>query len=395
MSSSHLGVSSPSLGALRDRISALKDKERSWKYCVPGAWRPVGKLFEKTEPKSFVQPYSFFLEHVNAIEMYRSPLVTDPSGSINSQLSTGTGGSWVEKEIIYNLFVRLSTSFDHNQDGILGGSPKDISLNPEGIRESGTFLKSIALLGHIKNLGATTIHLLPVTTIGRDGNKGNLGSPYAIKNVYTLEPSLADPLVEMSVEEQFKAFVEACHMLGLRVICEFVFRTASKDADWVKEHPEWFYWIDAKIQDRNPQDVGEETQKLKYGNPVFSKEQLVSIKEKVSKCDFFGLPEPPVEYRRFFKLPPSKDKIKINEKGQYRGFSLDPENEEMVETRIPGAFADWPPDDTQPPWGDVTYLRMYLDENLEKPRFNYISYNTIRMYETTFAKKELANLGEF
>ena len=44
--------------------------------------------------------------------------------------------------------------------------------------------------------------------------------------------------------------------------------------------------------------------------------------------------------------------------------------------RIPGAFADWPPDDNQPPWTDVTYLRMY-----DHPDFNYMAYNTIRMYD--------------
>jgi hypothetical protein len=53
--------------------------------------------------------------------------------------------------------------------------------------------------------------------------------------------------------------------------------------------------------------------------------------------------------------------------------------------RIPGAFADWPPDDEQPPWGDVTYLRLY-----DKPEFNYIAYNTIRMYDETLARPENA-----
>jgi len=53
--------------------------------------------------------------------------------------------------------------------------------------------------------------------------------------------------------------------------------------------------------------------------------------------------------------------------------------------RIPGAFADWPPDDNQPPWTDVTYLRMY-----DHPDFNYIAYNTIRMYDVRLARPENA-----
>jgi hypothetical protein len=51
--------------------------------------------------------------------------------------------------------------------------------------------------------------------------------------------------------------------------------------------------------------------------------------------------------------------------------------------RIPGAFADWPPDDPQPPWTDVTYLRLY-----DHPDFNYIAYNTIRMYDKRLARPE-------
>ena len=59
--------------------------------------------------------------------------------------------------------------------------------------------------------------------------------------------TLADPLVDLDVDVQFRALVEACHALGMRVICEFVFRTASRDADFIAEHPDWFYWIKREI----------------------------------------------------------------------------------------------------------------------------------------------------
>ena len=54
--------------------------------------------------------------------------------------------------------------------------------------------------------------------------------------------------------------------------------------------------------------------------------------------------------------------------------------------RVPGAFSDWPPDDHQPPWTDVTYLRLY-----DHPDFNYIAYNTLRMYDDRLARPEHAN----
>ncbi len=56
---------------------------------------------------------------------------------------------------------------------------------------------------------------------------------------------------------------------------------------------------------------------------------------------------------------------------------------EPVSVRIPGAFCDWTPDSSQPPWTDVTYLRLY-----DHPDFNYIAYNTVRMYATQLAQPE-------
>ncbi|MFZ2958626.1 MAG: alpha-amylase [Candidatus Ozemobacteraceae bacterium] len=376
---------------LKAALAVRSGKKDSLKYRVPALWAPVGEVAQPGAPSREVNPSTFFLSHLEAIEKHQISGI-DPTRSLNPQMPGEVGGSWVTRLPIYNLMVRLSTAYDHDGDGILGGADSDPTLNQAGIRESGTFLKSIALLGHIKSLGAGTIHLLPITSIGHDGNKGVLGSPYAIKNVYELESSQADPLIDMTVEDQCRAFIEAAHRLGMRVVCEFVFRTASKDADWVKEHPDWFYWIDATIPDRAPGETNLEKAIKGYGNPIFPDEVLAVVKDKVTRNEYSELPPPPEAYRRFFKLPPaSSAKVRMNAEGQYRGESLDPETRKIVETRIPGAFADWPPDDNQPPWGDVTYLRMYNDENPEKPRFNYIGYNTIRMYDTALAQDSLAN----
>ena len=141
--------------------------------------------------------------------------------------------------MIYNVCVRThGAAFDHNGNGEL-----DLPVNSEGFRETGTFLKAMAMLPYIKRLGANTVHLLPITSIGHDGNKGTLGSPYAIRNPYELDETLGEPSLGLDVKTECKAFVEAAHRLGLRVVVEFVFRTAAKDGDWVKEHPEWLYWI--------------------------------------------------------------------------------------------------------------------------------------------------------
>lgn len=374
---------------LKKQLEHIASHDTATTYLVPGLWSPIGTLPDAGARRR-VNQATWLLEHLRAIENARDPRL-DPRASLNGQIPGSDGGSWIAGEKIYNLMVRLATAFDHDGDGVLGGNDSDPTLNSNGVREAGTFLKSIALLGHIRRLGCTTIHLLPITSIGHDGNKGLLGSPYAIRNAYRLEQRQADPIVSLSVEDQCRAFIEACHMLGMRVIFEFVFRTASKDADWVAEHPDWFYWIDATVRDRTPGENDLERAKASYGNPIFSKDELDAIKAKVDRNDFHDLPAPPSSYRAFFKLPPEPGTVHLNEHGQFRAPGLDPMTGQTVEVRIPGAFADWPPDDNQPPWGDVTYLKLYRDEDPRHPRFNYIAYNTIRMYDTALARDEMAN----
>lgn len=378
------------LQKMKVQLEKLASKPFREKYLVPALWVTPGKDFVDGVEAAQVHPGSFYLEHIKAIEKLEIPGL-DPLKSLNRQLPGGKGGNWISSESIFNIFVRLTTAYDHDGDGVFGGSRSDITLNNEGLRESGTFLKAIAMLGYIKALGCTTIHLLPITAIGHDGNKGELGSPYAIRNPYRIEESLADPLLEMDVEEQFSAFVEACHRIGIRVIAEFIFRTTSKDADWIAEHPDWFYWIDENVSDRRIGENNREIAARHYGNPIFTAEELEILNNKVNSGDFNELPPPHSSYRDFFKLPPAKQTVVFNDKRQYRGEGKDVKTGKFVKVRIPGAFADWPPDDNQPPWGDVTYLRMYVDENPAQPEFNYIAYNTIRMYDTHFARPELAN----
>ncbi len=379
------------IAAVKKQLKELAAKPFKATYRVPSLWVETGCQPEDGKPAVTVHPGEFYLKHIEAIEKHSSKDI-DPLRSLNQQLPGGDGGNWINRESIYNIFVRLTAAYDHNGDGSLGGSKADLTLNADGIRESGTFLKAIAMLGYVKALGCTTIHLLPVTAIGHDGNKGELGSPYAIRNPYKLEESQADPLLKLGVEDQFRAFIQACHLLGIRVICEFVFRTASKDSDWIADHPDWFYWIDEKVSDRTPGEADLVKAAKHYGNPIFNVEELKAINAKVTAGDLNELPPPPADYRNFFKLPPAPETVKFNAHKQYRGEGTDVQTGKKCSVRIPGAFADWPPDDNQPPWGDVTYLRMYRDETPQQPEFNYIAYNTIRMYDRRLARPEMANM---
>jgi starch synthase (maltosyl-transferring) len=317
-------------------------------YLVPGLWVDPADPPAGAVP---VDPYRFYRDRIAQIEA--APATAPVEGR--------PGGDWSRHAVVYNLFVRTTTAFDHDGDGRL-----DLSPPAGGFRETGTFLKSIALLPYLRHLGANTVYLLPITTIGQDGNKGTLGSPYAIKNPYRLDENLAEPALGLGVEEEFNAFVEAAHHLGLRVVIEFVFRTSAKDSDWIAEHPEWFYWIRADVPDRQPGSDDE----MHYGSPIFTAGELAEIEAGVEAGRRDGLIPPHEVYRAIFTPPPAKENVRLV-KGRYVGALAD-----GTRVRIPGAFADWPPDDSQPPWSDVTYLRLF-----DHADFNYMAYNTLRMYD--------------
>jgi glycosidase len=333
-----------------------RNKERKFMYAVPGLWVSA----EGGGKSVSVDPFEFFLGAVRHAVSAVPPPPRDPSA-----------GEWTKDAVIYNMFVRTTSAFDHDGSGKL-----ELPENGDGFRETGTFLKAIAMLPYIERLGADTVHLLPITSIGHDGNKGTLGSPYAIRNPYEIDENLSEPLLGLDAKTEFRAFVEAAHRMGIRVVVEFVFRTAAKDADWVKEHPEWMYWIRDSIPLRDPQHQDES----RYGSPLFTPAELEQIHRDVKAGNLGELLPPHEIYRNFFTAPPVPAGV-TKAGGGYVGRLPD-----GTRVKIPGAFADWPPDDNQPPWGDVTYLRMYTH-----PAYNYIGYNTIRMYDTRLTQPEYVN----
>ena len=296
-----------------------------------------------------VDPFEFFLDKIYEI----------------LKAKRRTGKELHKDDIrVYNMLVRYAAAFDHDGDGKI-----NTHILEDGLRETGTFLKTIALLPYIKSLGANALYLLPITMIGEDGRKGTLGSPYAISDHYKQDDILSEPALHLDTETEFLALVEAAHMIDMKVILEFVFRTASIDSRRALDHPEWFYWIKSDTENR-PQDSKDEKQ---YGPPVFTEDELLKIKEKVKAGDFKDLPEPHDVYKDMFQPVPDKVELKG---GKIRGYK------DGIESRIPGAFSDWPPDDNQPAWSDVTYLRLFDHKD-----YNYIAYNTVRMYEKKLTRK--------
>ncbi|MBN2696035.1 MAG: alpha-amylase, partial [Bacilli bacterium] len=219
-------------------------------YVVPdlwNAWDYDGEEMRKLPSNELlVNPYRFYCR---VIEKFILPN-KKPRKNYGESLSKihnqslkedELGGDWIRRSVLYSTMIRSSSAWDHDRSFSL-----DIA-NFDKMKETGTFVKMLALLPLIKKIGIDTIYLLPLSRFSLENKKGELGSPYGVASFFDLDPNLKDPLTGnvMTVEDEFKAFVEACHVLDMRVLIDIIPRTNAIANDLIKDHPDWFYWIEA------------------------------------------------------------------------------------------------------------------------------------------------------
>ncbi len=88
-------------------------------------------------------------------------------------------------------------------------------------------------LDRIRDLGASTLWLLPIHPIGREGRKGSAGSPYSVADYRAVHPDLG-------TEDDLRSLVDAAHGRGLRVLIDYVANHAANDHPHRETYPQWF-----------------------------------------------------------------------------------------------------------------------------------------------------------
>ena len=110
--------------------------------------------------------------------------------------------------VIYEVFVR--------------------SFTPDGTLRAAT-----ARLDSVAALGVDVVWLMPIQPNGVLNRKGRLGSPYAIRDYTAVDERLG-------TMDDFRAFVDAAHARGMRVVLDWVANHTAPDHAWVSAHPEWY-----------------------------------------------------------------------------------------------------------------------------------------------------------
>ncbi len=106
-------------------------------------------------------------------------------------------------------------------------------INTRQFTPEGTFRAAERELPRLKALGVDILWLMPVHPIGEKHRKGTLGSPYAVRDYYGVNP-------EFGTKDDLKRFVDAAHAQGMRVILDWVANHTAWDNPLVEQHPEWY-----------------------------------------------------------------------------------------------------------------------------------------------------------
>ena len=216
--------------------------EEIYNYAIPQSWNLYGYRPAKSirSRELLVHPYEFYLFTLRNI-------LKDADGNWKQPQLTKEKPSdkrdWLKHASVYSLMVRTATAWDHDRDDRL------VSDNLYHLNDNGTFLKSILLLPLLKRMGVNTLLLHQIFPLCKTQNAHDYPVKEAVTDFRSIDPLLQDKLVKkLDAKEQCAAFLEACHLLGFRVILEYCPGKLARENSYYKEHPEWFFWFDSNQQ---------------------------------------------------------------------------------------------------------------------------------------------------
>lgn len=104
---------------------------------------------------------------------------------------------------------------------------------PRQYSAKGDFNSVTADLDRLRDLGVNVLWLMPIHPIGQEKKKGTIGSPYAVRDYYGVNPDYGTPA-------DLKRLVAESHERGMKVIIDVVVNHTAWDNRLIKDHPEFY-----------------------------------------------------------------------------------------------------------------------------------------------------------
>lgn len=335
---------------VQDYLSTHKDKDVApiW---IPAVWNECQfeRVLYERDGEICVHPYDFMTEHLKYLDKL----------SWRYMLKERTN---LDDSAIYSSLIRYSTAWDYNHDGTI---------------ESGTFLRFLILLPLLKKMGINILYMLPVNQYSKLNLKGDIGSPYAVQSLFHLDQNLHDSLLdgmeEFTIHDELSALVEACHLLDIKTVVDFIPRVTAKNSAFITEHPEWVYWI--------------KMQELEGFAPPSIPELGFFEECTPDKLEAVYHSQETAAFLRKFSPPPNELHPILWQQLKERAAKTGDElltlvEQEMGITTAP-AHSDWI-NDVQPIWTDITFLRLYKDFSpqvrhlISSDQAPYVLFDTIK-----------------
>jgi glycosidase len=183
------------------------------------------------------------------------------AAAVPAAADTASHAAWSRNAVIYEVNVRQYT--------------------PEGT------LKALQThLPRLKDLGVDILWVMPVQPIGVKNRKGVLGSYYAIANYTAINP-------ELGTEADFKAFVDAAHQQGMKVLLDWVANHTAFDHPWITAHKDYYVTksdgtiINARDNENHDTDWTDVAE-LNYDNAALRRAMIGEMRWWVDKMGIDG-----------------------------------------------------------------------------------------------------------
>jgi glycosidase len=149
---------------------------------------------------------------------------------------------------------------------------------PRAFSPEGNFNGITARLDQLKELGVTILWLMPIHQIGQEKKKGSIGSPYAVRDYYSINPDYGS-------KEDLRRLITEAHRRGLKVIIDVVANHTAWDSVLMKEPG--FYKQNSQGKIIFPYDWSDVAW-LDYGNPRLRDYIIEMLKYWIRDFDLDG-----------------------------------------------------------------------------------------------------------
>ncbi|HVF57265.1 MAG TPA: alpha-amylase family glycosyl hydrolase [Pyrinomonadaceae bacterium] len=182
-------------------------------------------------------------------------------------------------------FAQGTRARDFSKESARGDVPQWVrggafyEIFPRSFSARGDFAGVTAELDRLKELGVNILWLMPVHPTGQEKKKGTIGSPYAVRDYYAINPAYG-------TKDDLKRLVAEAHRRGLKVIIDIVANHTSWDSVLMSK-PE-FYTRDAAGKILPPVPDWADVADLNYDNPALRAYMLDVLKFWLREYDLDG-----------------------------------------------------------------------------------------------------------